>query len=261
MPRLGRPSESRAPSPAGGQLTEGQGCIAMSSKSGRRPTYSEIAAELKQTRKEKEDLQREMEQTTPRIEAASRDIVANTAKLHTLTEMIEKYKDKVASDNLRYVNAVNALQESLTKYFYSVGKTISQQLLPGPAYDAAIATLSNAAPEMQSGIEYLSQCLLQRPENLRIVVHAAKDEHQAEGRVTQARAAASAKLASDPRQLAKAEALKLWRAWRAGNTKFKSGAAFHRYVCDRWPVITSTKTVERWCSKWVKEGKNRDAAG
>lgn len=68
---------------------------------------------------------------------------------------------------------------------------------------------------------------------------------------------AMARLAKDPKQAAKAEAFDRWKDWQGGKTLHKSGAAFHRYVCGQFPVITSTKTVERWCREWLR-ARNRD---
>ncbi|MET4570619.1 hypothetical protein [Rhodanobacter soli] len=76
--------------------------------------------------------------------------------------------------------------------------------------------------------------------------------------VTRAYLNAGAKLARDPKQAAKAEAFKLWSDWQAGKTLHKSGAAFARFVCDKYPVLESPTTVERWARKWaVEKSKNR----
>lgn len=68
---------------------------------------------------------------------------------------------------------------------------------------------------------------------------------------------AMAKQARDPKQIAKAAAFGLWTDWQSGKTRHKSGAAFHRYVCDQLPDITSTKTVERWCKEWHEASKKK----
>lgn len=64
---------------------------------------------------------------------------------------------------------------------------------------------------------------------------------------------AKAKLARDPKQAAKAQALKLWQDWKAGRTRYKSGAAFARFVTETLSAIESEKTVERWVTAWRKE--------
>jgi hypothetical protein len=63
------------------------------------------------------------------------------------------------------------------------------------------------------------------------------------------------KNARDPKQIAKAEAFKLWEDWQAGRARHKSGAAFARHVVDKLPLIESTKTVERWVTQWRKDAK------
>jgi hypothetical protein len=68
-----------------------------------------------------------------------------------------------------------------------------------------------------------------------------------------ARVAARASVANSPKQAAKAEAFKLWRDWATGKAKYKSGAAFARDVCARFPVIENQKTAERWATQWRKE--------
>lgn len=73
----------------------------------------------------------------------------------------------------------------------------------------------------------------------------------------QARAGARARLAKNPVQAAKPDAYKLWLDWQERRALHKSAAAFHRYVIDQLPIITDTKTVERWCREWKK---NRDSA-
>ncbi|WP_426271337.1 hypothetical protein ACN9MB_07425 [Dyella kyungheensis] len=72
--------------------------------------------------------------------------------------------------------------------------------------------------------------------------------------------AAYTRLAKDPVQAAKKEAFKLWSEWQSGETLHKSAAAFQRFVLEKFPVITSTKTVERWCVQWSKKrSQDRDS--
>ncbi|MEO6927048.1 MAG: hypothetical protein ABI129_10320 [Rhodanobacter sp.] len=63
----------------------------------------------------------------------------------------------------------------------------------------------------------------------------------------------AAKLANDPKQAAKVEAAKLWRDWQTGRMRHKSGAAFARFICEKYPVLESPTTVERWARKWAAE--------
>jgi hypothetical protein len=73
--------------------------------------------------------------------------------------------------------------------------------------------------------------------------------------VARARLGAAARLAKDTdgKQAAKSKAHKLWLDWQAGRTLHASAAAFHRHVCKELPAITSTKTVEHWCTQWSAE--------
>lgn len=69
---------------------------------------------------------------------------------------------------------------------------------------------------------------------------------------------ARAKLATDPKQAAKAEAFKLWQDWQVGKTRYKSGAAFARHVVETFRAIESTKAVERWVTQWRKDAKTQN---
>lgn len=60
-------------------------------------------------------------------------------------------------------------------------------------------------------------------------------------------------LKSDPKQKARDGAYELWQDWQSSKTRHKSGAAFHRYVVDKFPVIVDTKTIARWCKQWKAE--------
>lgn len=98
--------------------------------------------------------------------------------------------------------------------------------------DARIARIEDAIPEM---------CAAQRQ----------RSRHDV------ARNAARVRLKYDPKQAAKAEALKLWQDWQAGHARYKSGAAFARHVVEKFTAIESTKVVERWATKWRADEKAR----
>lgn len=70
--------------------------------------------------------------------------------------------------------------------------------------------------------------------------------------VEKAKAAASIRLAHDPKQAAMREAFKLWQEWLAGRTVHKSAAAFARYVVGNHPVIENPMTVQRWVTAWSR---------
>ena len=66
-----------------------------------------------------------------------------------------------------------------------------------------------------------------------------------------------AKIASDPKQAAKAEAFKLWQQWQQGMALHKSGAAFARHVIATLPAIESSKVVERWVTDWQRDADKK----
>lgn len=64
-----------------------------------------------------------------------------------------------------------------------------------------------------------------------------------------ARKGVEARLQSDPKQAAKAEAFRLWRDWQTGKAVYASGAAFARHVVEQ-TVIEDPNTVQRWMRAW-----------
>lgn len=67
-----------------------------------------------------------------------------------------------------------------------------------------------------------------------------------------AKAAASIRLANDPKQAAMREAFKLWQEWRTGLTLHKSAAAFAREFVRKHPIIENPMTVQRWITAWSR---------
>jgi hypothetical protein len=63
-----------------------------------------------------------------------------------------------------------------------------------------------------------------------------------------------------PAILAKPKAKELWDDWQRGKTLHKSGAAFDRYVIDKFEEeITSTETVKRWRTKeWGPQARKEE---
>lgn len=69
---------------------------------------------------------------------------------------------------------------------------------------------------------------------------------------------AATKLAKDQKQHAKAEARKLWQARRLGmHPKLRTQEQFATEVMRRWPILTSSKVICGWCTKWNKETKSQ----
>lgn len=75
-------------------------------------------------------------------------------------------------------------------------------------------------------------------------------------RSTQAREAAAAMLARNPKQAAKTEAFKLWQERYAGqHPRLRTNEQFAIECMRRWPVLTSSKVITGWCTEWNKQSK------
>lgn len=92
------------------------------------------------------------------------------------------------------------------------------------------------------------------PEAILLLIHVAHRESTLE-KVT---AGASAKLARDPKHAVKPEIFKLWKAWQTGKIICKSGAEFARKAVERYPVIESPVTVQRWVTLWTRESRKSE---
>jgi hypothetical protein len=67
---------------------------------------------------------------------------------------------------------------------------------------------------------------------------------------------AMAKLANDPKQVAKAGAFELWKERHAGkHPKLRTNEQFASEVMRRWPVLTSSKVICGWSARWTKTVK------
>ena len=81
---------------------------------------------------------------------------------------------------------------------------------------------------------------------------------QEEMAVEPRRKGAAARLAKDPtaraKQQAKGETRKLWHERRLGkHPKLRTNEQFATEAMRRWPVLTSSKVICGWCTKWNKE--------
>jgi hypothetical protein len=64
---------------------------------------------------------------------------------------------------------------------------------------------------------------------------------------------------SDPTQIAKAEAQKLWQERHAGkHPKLGTNEKFATECMRRWPVLKSAKVILGWCTDWNKEAKQKN---
>ncbi|HUW54709.1 MAG TPA: hypothetical protein VMV99_14965 [Rhodanobacter sp.] len=105
--------------------------------------------------------------------------------------------------------------------------------------------------DMDEAVAYCREHPLS-PEAVAVLIHVARRAQVLE----KARAAASTKLANDPKQAAMREAYKHWQDWRAGRTVHKSAAAFARAIVAKHPVIQSPMTVQRWVTAWSRQAKS-----
>ncbi|MES2403074.1 MAG: hypothetical protein V4567_01910 [Pseudomonadota bacterium] len=104
--------------------------------------------------------------------------------------------------------------------------------------------------DMDEAVAYCREHPLS-PEAVAVLIHVARRAQVLE----KARAAASTKLANDPKQAAMRETYELWQAWRAGKSVHKSAAAFARAIVAKHPVIQSPMTVQRWVTAWSRQAK------
>lgn len=73
-----------------------------------------------------------------------------------------------------------------------------------------------------------------------------------------ARRGAVARLERSPKQVAKAEAKKLWKERHDGkHPKLRTNEQFATECMRRWPVLTSTKVILGWCTEWGKEVREK----
>ena len=68
--------------------------------------------------------------------------------------------------------------------------------------------------------------------------------------VANARKAAIARIANDPRQKEKAVIYECWQAWQLKPDIYKSKAAFARDMLTKFDHLKSTKVIEDWCREW-----------
>ncbi|MFP5374533.1 MAG: hypothetical protein ACLGHW_06500 [Gammaproteobacteria bacterium] len=67
---------------------------------------------------------------------------------------------------------------------------------------------------------------------------------------------AARKLENDPKQVAKARALELWKERHAGqHPKLRTVEQFATEVMRRWPVLTSPNVIRRWSAEWTKAAR------
>lgn len=76
--------------------------------------------------------------------------------------------------------------------------------------------------------------------------------------MNKARAGAAAKLKNDPKQRAKAAALRLWQERHAGkHPHLRTNEQFAMEVLRRYPVLTSSSVICGWCAMWTREAKSQ----
>lgn len=78
-----------------------------------------------------------------------------------------------------------------------------------------------------------------------------------------ARYAAFARHAADPKQADKSNVRECWELWKKEPYRYKSKASFARDMLQRYYSLESQRTIERWCKEWEEEAnqKNTYSAG
>jgi len=75
-----------------------------------------------------------------------------------------------------------------------------------------------------------------------------QEEHHRKGGI--------ARHAKDPKQVAKAGALDLWKERQEGKQpKLRTVEQYATEVMRRWPILTSSKVICGWSAKWTRELK------
>lgn len=64
---------------------------------------------------------------------------------------------------------------------------------------------------------------------------------------------AAAKKINSPIQAAKIDIHTEWEAWQAGGATFRGAADFARAMTDKYPAVTSDRTIVKWAGDWLKE--------
>lgn len=66
------------------------------------------------------------------------------------------------------------------------------------------------------------------------------------------------KLARDPKHAAIAKVRKEWQNWHERRARYKSGADFARQMIAAYPVLVSTKNIEKLVTKWRRDAERRN---
>ena len=64
---------------------------------------------------------------------------------------------------------------------------------------------------------------------------------------------AKAKLANDPKQLAKAKVKECWDEWQMKPANYKGKSAFAKDMMAKFEELDSQAVITRWCGQWEKE--------
>jgi len=68
--------------------------------------------------------------------------------------------------------------------------------------------------------------------------------------------AAAARVANDPKQIAKSKAFQLWKDRHVGkHPSLRTNEQFAMECLRQWPQLTSIKVILGWCTTWTKEEK------
>lgn len=64
---------------------------------------------------------------------------------------------------------------------------------------------------------------------------------------------ALAKKANSPIQAAKISIQTEWGTWQSGGAIFRGASDFARTMAEKYPEVTSARTIERWAGDWLKQ--------
>ena len=77
-----------------------------------------------------------------------------------------------------------------------------------------------------------------------------------QARSEMAKIGAQAKLANDPKQIAKAQVRECWDKWQRNPSSYTSKSAFARDMLDKDESLKNQAVIAGWCLKWSQENEH-----
>ena len=177
----------------------------------------------------------------------------------------EDFKDIVAAEISRYLSNLNLDKEGTISEAAALVSDLSARLLQ--AYDVIDIAATNGNYSETKAIEpdQPDQSSPTRPDNAQVTFeheHSALPEHirniidqaMALRATEQAKKAARAKVANDPRQQEKELVLACWIKWKTTRpSTYKTNTAFADDMLTKCEHLKSHKKITDWCGIWTKE--------